>query len=129
LDRIEVTHLDTHVVLRLFQGEVSGIGKRARSALEDDDVAISPAVVLELELLHELGRLKATSSRIVAALAEEIGMRVCELPFHVVADYAVKEKWTRDPFDRLIVANARAADATLVTKDEKIQQHYPEAFW
>ena len=40
---------------------------------------------------------------------------------------ALREKWTRDPFDRLIVANAKAAGAPLITKDERIRKHYRRA--
>ncbi len=34
-----------------------------------------------------------------------------------------------DPFDRLIVANAKARNAPLVTKDERIRRHYSSAVW
>lgn len=37
--------------------------------------------------------------------------------------------WTRDPFDRLIVANALADGADLVTADERIRQHTDIAVW
>lgn len=43
--------------------------------------------------------------------------------------HALKESWTRDPFDRLIVANAKAAGAPLITKDERIRKHYRRAIW
>jgi PIN domain nuclease of toxin-antitoxin system len=40
------------------------------------------------------------------------------------------EKWTRDPFDRLIVANAKANGfAWLISADEHIRNHYPRAVW
>jgi PIN domain nuclease of toxin-antitoxin system len=39
------------------------------------------------------------------------------------------QKWVRDPFDRLIVAQASANDAPLITKDEKIRRHYKRAIW
>ncbi|MEI9811179.1 MAG: hypothetical protein WDO18_00250 [Acidobacteriota bacterium] len=37
------------------------------------------------------------------------------------------ERWTRDPFDRMIVAQARLAKAHLITRDTIIQTHYPKA--
>jgi PIN domain nuclease of toxin-antitoxin system len=46
-----------------------------------------------------------------------------------VVEYGLKEKWVRDPFDRLIVANAKAAGAPLVTRDERIHKHYSSALW
>jgi PIN domain nuclease of toxin-antitoxin system len=54
---------------------------------------------------------------------------VCDLPFRTVVEYALKENWGRDPFDRLIVANAKAAEAPLVTKDARIRRHYSRVIW
>jgi PIN domain nuclease of toxin-antitoxin system len=52
------------------------------------------------------------------------------LPFAVVASAALDEKWTRDPFDRLIVANAKANGfAWLISADEEIARHYPRTVW
>ena len=82
-----------------------------------------------MELLHEIGRLRTSASNIVTALAADIGLQVCDMPFRTVVDYALKEKWGRDPFDRLIVANAKAAKAPLVTKDARIRRHYSRVIW
>ena len=89
----------------------------------------SPAAVLELEFLHEIGRLRTTASKLVSVLSQEAGLRVCDLPFRIVVEHALKENWGRDPFDRLIVANAKTNDAPLVTKDQRIQQNYSRAIW
>jgi PIN domain nuclease of toxin-antitoxin system len=122
-------YLDTHILVWMVRDERDKLGAAASQAIEDCDLVVSPAVVLELELLHEIGRLRASASSIVTALATDIGLRVCDLPFRMVVDYALKEKWGRDPFDRLIVANAKAAEAPLVTKDAKIRRHYSRAIW
>ena len=51
-------------------------------------------------------------------------------PSHaVVADSALGIDWTRDTFDRLIVAEAQHADAALVTKDIRIRDNYERAIW
>ena len=122
-------YLDTHVLVRLYLGDADELGMAARRAIEEQELLVSPAAVLELELLHEIGRLRPTASAVVGALADDMGLRVCDLPFRTVVDQALREAWCRDPFDRLIVANARANDAPLVTKDEKIHRHYPRAVW
>jgi PIN domain nuclease of toxin-antitoxin system len=41
----------------------------------------------------------------------------------------VKQSWTRDPFDRLIVGQASANGAVLVTKDAGIRQNYKQSIW
>jgi len=37
--------------------------------------------------------------------------------------------WTRDPFDRIIVANAAVNHNILVTKDQNILENYEKAIW
>jgi len=122
-------YLDTHVVVTLWLGAREKLGPAARRAISEPDLLVSAAVLLELEFLHEIRRLVATGPRLVSALSEQIGLRICDLPFSTVAHYAVAEKWGRDPFDRLIVANAKANHAPLVTKDERIRRHYSRAIW
>lgn len=122
-------HLDTHVLVRLYLGDAGGLSPAACRAIEEHDLVVSPAAILELEFLHEIGRLRATASKLVGVLAQEIGLSVCSLPFRVVVEHALKENWGRDPFDRLIVANARASDAALVTKDQRIRERYSQTIW
>ena len=121
-------YLDTHVAARLFEGIRSSISAEAQAAIEqDDDLRISPIVQLEMEYLHEIKRLRLPAARIFATLQAEIGLRVCDAPFPTVIQQALDERWTRDPFDRIIVAQARVNDAVLITLDRTIQRHYPNA--
>jgi|SRR5450432_2840042 PIN domain nuclease of toxin-antitoxin system len=123
------TYVDTHVLVWLVQGETEKLGTAARRAIDKHDLLVSPAAVLELELLHEIGRLRLTASKLIATLANEIGLRVCGMSFRTVVEHALKENWGRDPFDRLIVANAKAAEAPLITRDGKILENYSRAIW
>lgn len=50
-------------------------------------------------------------------------------PFQTIVAAAAKLTWTRDPFDRLICATARAAGAPLLTRDATIIANEPAAFW
>jgi len=65
----------------------------------------------------------------VADLAAYAGVKVCQHPFDLVIEQALREKWTRDPFDRIIVAHARSRRASLISHDEKIRAHYELAIW
>lgn len=124
-----MTYLDTHVLVALYAGERNKLGPAGREAIDTDDLAVSPAAILELELLHEIGRLRTSATRLITGLGEQIGLRVCDLPFSTVVQHALGERWGRDPFDRLIVANAKANNASLVTKDQKIHRHFSRAVW
>jgi PIN domain nuclease of toxin-antitoxin system len=129
VERVEVIYLDTHIVIWIYDGDVDKLSKTAAEQIQSDDLRISPAVILELEFLHEIHRLKRTASHIATTLTREIGLQVCELSFVTVAESAVEQKWVRDPFDRLIVGHASANEAPLITKDEKIRRHYRRAVW
>jgi len=37
---------------------------------------------------------------------------------------SLNEKWTRDPFDRIIVAHAKLLDYSLISKDKEINKNY-----
>lgn len=62
-------------------------------------------------------------------LAEDHGVARAEGQIGDVAEYARGFGWTRDPFDRLIVAHALAHRATLLTADETIRAHSRTARW
>lgn len=124
-----MTYLDTHVVVWLFGGEAQRLSNAAVAQIQAEEVLVSPAVVLELQFLHEIKRSKATALKVIERLSAEIGLAICRLPFAAIVEHALDQAWTRDPFDRLIVAHARANDAPLITKDERIHRHYKRSIW
>jgi PIN domain nuclease of toxin-antitoxin system len=124
-----VTYLDTHAVVWLYEGRVGKLSKTALDRIQSDALFISPAVILEIQFLHEIQRVTRTGPSMVAALSKDIGLQVCQLEFQSVVASALDQSWIRDPFDRLIVAHAAANDAPLITRDEKIRRHYKRAVW
>ena len=85
--------------------------------------------VLELRYLHEIGRLTVDAPVILEYLQSALALTVCGLPFHRVVVEAMDQTWTRDPFDRIIAGQARAAGRRLVTKDAVMRQHCDYAVW
>jgi PIN domain nuclease of toxin-antitoxin system len=124
-----VIYLDTHVVAWLYAGKLELFPTAVRSRLETEDLLISPIVELELQYLFELERTSEPGRVVVDDLEREIGLTRCELPFNQVVAAALHHDWTRDPFDRLIVAQAQVRRTPLLTKDGDIRGHYPEAVW
>jgi PIN domain nuclease of toxin-antitoxin system len=124
-----LAHLDTHVVVWLYAGELTRIPTDVRERLESHDLQISPAVILELQYLFEIRRVTERAEAVVSDLAARIGITVSDTPFRDVASLATGLAWTRDPFDRLIVAQAKASGAALITADKVIRKHYAAAVW
>ncbi len=125
-----ISYLDTNIVFRLAAGEIGQISDRARQQIEATDLLISPAVLLELEMLYEIGRLAIAAGEILADLSQKIGLKVCQLPMSAIVASALKIKWTRGPGDRLIVANAIANnEAPLISSDRIIRNNYANAIW
>jgi len=121
--------LDTHVVVWLYAGDVGRIPRAARQRIEAQDLLISPMVTLELQYLKEAGRLKPDAHRIISGLTKTVGLQVCDLAFDQILFEALAQDWTRDPFDRIIVAHAAARNLPLLTKDATILAHYKRGCW
>lgn len=122
-------YLDTHAVAWLHGGRADRLSERGRALVESEPLVISPMVRLELDLLHQLGRVRHSSVRVIGSLTRHLRLGICDLPFDQVVEAALHQSWTRDPFDRLIVAHAALARSPLLTRDGAIRQHYPQAVW
>ncbi len=125
-----IAYLDTNTVLWLSQGLVKRLSKRAQTVVRSADLLVSPMVLIEVEYLFEIKRIHLSSREVQRKIQHELGVRTCNLPFAEVADAALDEKWTRDAFDRVIVAHAKANGwAALVSADETIAKHYARTVW
>ncbi|RME74691.1 MAG: PIN domain-containing protein [Chloroflexi bacterium] len=122
-------YLDTHVVVWLYAGLVDKFSQQARSLINEHEIFISPIVRLELQYLYEIQRLTVDANTIVSDLSSRIGLKVCDKPFNTVIVQALTSAWTRDPFDRIIVAQAELHHDVLISKDRTILEYYSKARW
>lgn len=127
--KFRLIHLDTHVVCWLYAGRTDLLSPPAQEAIEQHALAVSPMVGLELQYLREIGRIRHGPKRVIAALRSELGLSLSDLPFSAVAARAQSFSWTRDPFDRLIAAEAAVARARLVTRDDLLRRNFRLALW
>jgi PIN domain nuclease of toxin-antitoxin system len=124
-----VIRLDTHVVVWLYTGQLERLSELATESLEREDLVFSPTVELELTYLHEIGRLTVSGTQLIADLRARIGLVASGVPLIAVVAAAAPLSWTRDPFDRLIVGDALAANGPLLTKDDSIRRNCALARW
>jgi PIN domain nuclease of toxin-antitoxin system len=124
-----IAYLDTHAAIRIADGR-GRIGRDAARLIRKAELLASPMVLLEMEYLFEIGRLMSPAKDVMRKLEHELGLRLCDLSFAEVAEAALDEKWTRDAFDRMIVAQAKVNGlAPLITADNQIAKHYPRTVW
>ena len=124
-----LTHLDTHAVIWLYAGELDRFTPAALEGLRSSSPVISPIVPLEIQYLFEVGKITVHADTVVEALQRDIGLSLSEHSFQDVARRSLHNSWTRDPFDRIIAADAAIGEDRLLTKDEIIRAHYRHAFW
>lgn len=122
-------YLDTHVVVWLYAGQTEKLSEKVRSYINENDIYISPIVSLELQYLLEIKRVTPKPQTVISALSEAIGLNVCDKNFYQIVQCAQHYSWTRDPFDRIIVAHAGLNDNILATKDQTILTHFKHAVW
>jgi PIN domain nuclease of toxin-antitoxin system len=121
--------LDTHVVVWLYQDPERLIPPLVRERLDAEQLALSPFVRLELQYLYEVGRVSVPAQAIVDEVAPKLELTLTDPPSAQVCQAAAQLSWTRDPFDRLISAQAITSRTNLVTKDRVIREHLPLAWW
>ena len=111
--------LDTRVVLWAL-AEPAKLARPARSALEDaqNEVLVSVVSAWEIAIKRALGRLEAPDD-LEAAIRMQ-GFEPLLLTFHHAAQVSGLPPHHRDPFDRMLIAQAQAEGLVLVTRDSNI---------
>lgn len=122
-------YLDTHIVVWLYAGLIEKLTNAAKRAIDDHDNVISHFVRLELQYLYEIDRIRAKPDRITKNLFKSINLRVSNQPLETIMEEALRISWTRDVFDRLLVAEAKSVGCGLVSADETIRSNFKHAIW
>lgn len=122
--------LDTHVALWLYFGEKDLFSSKALHLIEEDEgVFISPLLLLEVKYLSEIQRIALAPEKLEKVLKNEFRIHIDSILADDLIYEALDLNWTRDPFDRLLVAHCIHRDAQLLTKDRVLLEHYAKAIW
>ena len=123
--------LDTHAFLWFVTGD-ERLSLRARRALaaEDNELLLSAASVWEMAIKARLGRL-ALPGTVREYVAEKAAGGITILPIEWTHAAAVENLplHHRDPFDRLIVAQALAENLSLVSADHAFRRYGVKVVW
>ncbi|MEY2442331.1 MAG: hypothetical protein QOJ46_1757 [bacterium] len=120
--------LDTHAAIWWLSDD-DRLGSSAAEHLRDDSnhVLLSAAVVWEAAIKQAIGKLD-TPGDLAATL---LGAGVLPLPIELDHAVAAGElpRHHGDPFDRMLVAQARLEGATLVSGDEAMRAYDVPILW
>jgi PIN domain nuclease of toxin-antitoxin system len=120
--------LDTHAAL-WWLADDARVGRDAERQLSDETnpVLLSAAVIWEVAIKRSLGKLRAPPDLAPTLL----GAGAQPLP--VTLDHAAAVEglpWHhRDPFDRLLVAQALAEGAAIISQDDRLRPYGVSLVW
>jgi PIN domain nuclease of toxin-antitoxin system len=108
--------IDTHLLLWALSAPRK-LSTKARQLIEKSDVYVSAASIWEISIKAALGKLVARSSDVLAAV-EPAGFALLPVTGEHAAQVAHLPMHHRDPFDRLLVAQAQSEPMRLLSNDE-----------
>jgi len=118
--------LDTHILLAVIDGRTDRLDIVSRRLLEDPEHVffISVASLWEIAIKHRLGKLAlSTGLELLPDLIEALGATLIPITAAHVLSRAEPQPPTRDPFDRLLLAQCALEDLKLITVDRALVGH------
>ncbi|WP_437327093.1 type II toxin-antitoxin system VapC family toxin [Sorangium sp. So ce381] len=124
--------LDTHVAI-WFAADPNRLRQEVIDAVQDPgaQILISVASWWELAIKHAIGRLEGS--------LPPAQLRTWWLGYPTVRELSIEAAhvwmatsyplYHRDPFDRMLVAQAQLEDATLITSDEMLRAYQVPILW
>lgn len=120
--------LDTHALLWWLTDD-RRLSRRARQTVERDEILVSVISPWEIEIKKSLGRIVPDTRSVLEEVTGTSGFAWLDIgPAHVAA-LAGLPLLHRDPFDRMLVAQAKLEHVPLVTDDRNLRRYEIETIW
>jgi PIN domain nuclease of toxin-antitoxin system len=120
--------LDTHALLWWVTDD-QRLSDGARDVIRTAEVAVSVASLWEIEIKRGLGRIEADLGALVREISQTEGFRMLQIrPTHVLT-LGTLPHLHKDPFDRMLVAQAMRDGLALVTRDAAMSGYPVDLVW
>lgn len=123
--------LDTHAVI-WFITEDDQLPKKAKDLIQntENECFVSIVSLWEMGIKHSLGRLdlNATLQKIFELIDKSGFILMPITPTHILAN-ATLGFYHRDPFDRLIIAQAKSEELYLISGDRMFKKYPVNVLW
>lgn len=127
--------LDTNILIWILAGEDRKISRRAHKVISSPHafLCVSIVSIWEVVLKWQTGRLwsDVTTDSVVALIESQSAWRILPLELahlRTLGEIAQFRDHT-DPFDRMLIAQARAEGLRIVTADEQFSRYDVEVVW
>ena len=118
--------LDTHVFLALIDSGAAGLPAAAAALLQGDDAEhhLSAASLWEIAIKSRLGKLKLTAGlEVLPQILDRLAIRIVAIDERHALASVEPEPTTRDPFDRMLLAQCQVEGLRLITIDRALVAH------
>ena len=123
--------LDTHVLLWAALNEGNLTSRAQRIFEEPHDICVSIVAAWEIVIKAASGRLKLPLPPVEFVDRQIADMKLIELPIerNHLRELSVLPQHHRDPFDRMLVAQARAEKIPILSADGALARYDVELIW
>jgi PIN domain nuclease of toxin-antitoxin system len=125
--------LDTHALLCLRANDPRLSRRKWSTKLfdEPDQVGVSIAAVWEMTIKRSLGKLTfdGSISEFTRTMVDQLGFRILQVDASHLERLESLEYHHRDPFDRLMIAQALEVNAVCVTRDRAWSRYPVRVDW
>jgi PIN domain nuclease of toxin-antitoxin system len=124
--------LDTHTLLWSFSGS-SSLSARARRLIEDgsNEILVSTVSAWEIGTKVRLGKLP-TGEELISDFSfylKQLGVEALPISMEHALRAGRLPGEHRDPFDRMLIAQAQAEDIPIVSNDRIFDEYHVQRIW
>lgn len=121
--------LDTHAILWYFQGN-ENLPKKIRTIIESKSCFYSIISFWEIAIKQKLGKLDSSFSiQEIESMCTKANIQIAPITSKSIETTKFLPLIHRDPFDRLLIAQAKNLNLILITKDMFIPQYDVKTLW